>query len=108
MMRIWFMRALSFLAAVVLMSGLTAGAQTTSPPTPPADEHPALPAGQGRELMIRVCSQCHSPDLAAEQQLDPAGWKALVDLMASKGAVAKDEEFDEIVRYLANAFPAPK
>ncbi len=99
------MRALSLAAAVVVMSGLTGVAQTASPPD---DEHPALPTGPGRELMIRVCSQCHSPDVAAEQQNDTAGWKTLVDQMASKGAVATDEEFDEIVRYLANAFPPSK
>ena len=58
--------------------------------------------------MVRVCSPCHSPDMVADQQLDPAGWKSLVDQMASKGAVATDEEFDVIVHYLANAFPAPK
>jgi len=87
------------------MSGLTAWAQA---PSPPADEHPALPAGAGRELMIRVCSPCHLPDVAAEQQLDPAGWKTVVDQMASKGAVATEAELDEIVRYLANAFPASK
>ena len=55
--------------------------------------------------MIRVCSQCHSPDEAADQQLDAAGWKGLVDQMASKGAVATEAEFDEIVQYLAGAFP---
>ena len=99
------MQALSFAAAVVLMSGLTAWAQTASQP---ADEHPALPAGPGRELMIRVCSPCHSPDVAAEQQLDPPGWKTLVDQMASKGATATDEEFDAIIRYLTSAFPASK
>ena len=25
--------------------------------------------------MIRVCSQCHDPELAADQQFDKAGWK---------------------------------
>jgi competence protein ComEA len=97
--------ARSFAAAVIVMSGLTAAAQNVSPP---ADEHPVLPPGPGRELMIRVCSPCHSPDLAADQQLDPEGWKSLVDQMASKGATATDEEFEEIVRYLAHAFPASK
>ncbi|MSO83286.1 MAG: cytochrome c [Acidobacteria bacterium] len=99
------MRAQSFVAALVLMSGLTAGAQTSSGP---ADEHAALPAGPGRELVIRVCSQCHSPDVVANQQLDPAGWKRLVDQMAGLGAAATDAEFDEIVHYLADAFPASK
>ena len=99
------MRAPLLAAAFVLMSGLTAATQTSSGP---ADEHAALPAGPGRELMIRVCSQCHSPDVAADQQLDPAGWKSMVDQMAAKGAVATDAELDEIVRYLANAFPASR
>ena len=99
------MRALLLAVAFVLMSGLTTATQT---PSGPADEHAALPAGSGRELMIRVCSPCHSPDVAADQQLDPTGWKSVVDQMAAKGAVATDAEFDEIVRYLANAFPASR
>jgi competence protein ComEA len=90
--------------AVVLISGWTAAAQNS----PPADDHPTLPAGPGRELMIKVCSQCHSPDQAADQQLDEAGWKTLVDQMASKGAEATEAELGEIVAYLAKAFPVPK
>jgi competence protein ComEA len=99
------MRAISFAAALVVMSGLMAAAQTSSVPS---DEHPTLPAGPGRELMIRVCSQCHSPDTAADQQLDQEGWKSLVDQMASRGADATDAELDEIVQYLATAFPVSK
>ena len=98
------MRARAGAAALAVMSVLTGAAQT---PSAPADEHKALPAGPGREVMIRVCSPCHSPDVAADQQLDPAGWKSLVDQMAGRGAVATEEEFDQIVRYLARAFPAP-
>jgi mono/diheme cytochrome c family protein len=59
-------------------------------------------------VMIRVCSQCHEPENAADQQLDEKGWKTLVDDMASKGADATEAELDQIVHYLANAFPAPK
>ena len=100
------MRALYFSAvALVLIAGLTAGAQA---PQAPSDEHPKLPAGAGREVMIRVCSQCHEPENAADQQLDEKGWKTLVDDMASKGADATEAELDQIVHYLANAFPAPK
>jgi mono/diheme cytochrome c family protein len=92
-------------AALVLMGGLTAGAQA---PPGQTDEYPKLPAGPGRELTIRVCSQCHSPEDSADEQLDQSGWKSLVDSMASKGADATDEELDEIVQYLAAAFPPPK
>jgi competence protein ComEA len=90
-----------FAVALVFVAGLAAGVRAAGA----ADDHPALPEGTGRELMIKVCSQCHSPDVAADQQLDAAGWKGLVDQMASKGAVATEAEFDEIVKYLAGAFP---
>ena len=96
------MRAL-VVAAVALLSGLTASAQNAPQP---ADEYPKLPAGPGRELVIRVCSPCHAPDIVADQQLDAADWKTLVDQMATEGASATDAEFEEIVRYLSNAFPA--
>ena len=99
-MRMWILAA-----AVVTLSALTATAQSSQAPK---DEHPTLPAGAGRDVMIRVCSQCHSPEVVADQQNDAAGWKSIVDQMASKGAAATDAEFDEIIRYLATAFPPPK
>jgi len=49
------------------MCGLTAAASDSFRT---ADEHTKLPAGPGRELTIRVCSQCHAPEMAADQQLD--------------------------------------
>ncbi len=96
-------RTLCATAVFALMSGLTVVTQSGS-----TDEHPALPAGPGRDVMIRVCSQCHSPDVAADQQLDQAGWKELVDQMAGRGASATEAEFEEIVQYLAKAFPPAK
>jgi competence protein ComEA len=101
----FFASAPSTIAAVFLLAGFAAAAQA---PSGPADEHAAFPAGPGRELTIRVCSGCHAPEMAADQQLDAAGWKTVVDQMASKGASATDAEFDEIVQYLATAFPLPK
>jgi competence protein ComEA len=99
-----------FAAAFVLAAGLSASAQNTSAQNTSgkADDHPSLPPGQGREVMIRVCSQCHEPEMAADQQFDEAEWKSLVDQMAGKGATATEAELDEIVRYLAKSFPAAK
>ena len=70
-----------------------------------ADDYPSLPAGQGRDVMVRVCSQCHSPEIAAQQNLDAQGWKDLVNQMANNGAQASDAEFDTITKYLTTAFP---
>ena len=97
------MRTLTFAAALVLLSTLTARTQGA-----PVNEHPKLPPGQGRELMIKVCSSCHEPEKVVDQEFDAAGWKTVVDQMAAQGAAATDKEFDEIVQYLAKAFPAPK
>ena len=101
-----FARLLAPVAAVFLVAiGLPASAQN---PSGKADEQPALPAGPGRDVMLRVCSQCHEPEMAADQQFDEAGWKSVVDQMAGKGASATEAEFDQIVHYLANAFPVAK
>ena len=100
------MRAFYFsAAALVLIAGFAAGAQTLSTPT---DEHPKFPPGEGRELTIRVCSTCHEAEKVLEEQLDLDGWKMLVDQMASMGAEATDEQLDQVVHYLAAAFPPPK
>jgi mono/diheme cytochrome c family protein len=71
-----------------------------------ADDFAALPAGPGRDVTVKVCAQCHSPEIVASQKMDQAGWKAIVDQMASNGAQATDAEFDTITKYLAASFPA--
>jgi mono/diheme cytochrome c family protein len=97
-----------FASVFLLTAGLSVGAQNTPTPSAPADQHPAFPPGEGRELTIRVCSACHEAEKAADQQLDLDGWKMMVDQMASMGADATEEQLDQIVHYLANAFPPPK
>ncbi len=74
----------------------TASTNTTPSPFPP---------GPGRELMFRVCSGCHSVNLSASRRMNAREWNDLVQMMASRGAVATDEEFDEISAYLARSFP---
>ena len=96
-----------FAAAGFFFLTLAAAAQT--PPPPPAngaEPGAQLPPGDGRELVMRTCSKCHDPSIAAGQDLDGPGWKLLVDQMAANGANATDAEFAEIVAYLTKAFPA--
>jgi quinoprotein glucose dehydrogenase len=64
-----------------------------------------LPPGPGHDLTVRVCSACHSPDLAASQHLSAQEWNSLVQNMSARGAVATDAEFDQITDYLARSFP---
>ena len=71
-----------------------------------ADDYKSLPEGAGRDVTVRVCAQCHSPEIAAQQKLDGQGWKDLVNQMANNGANATDAEFDTIAKYLATSFPS--
>lgn len=77
-----------------------------APAAPAANTADPFPAGTGHDLVLRVCSGCHDPAIAAQQRLTPDGWKELVNTMASRGAAATDAELDQITAYLAKSFPA--
>jgi mono/diheme cytochrome c family protein len=98
-----FFTVTAFLAASVLTSVLVSAA----PQTKADDEHPKFPAGEGRELTIKVCSSCHDAELLAEQELDAEGWKNTVSQMAGMGATATEEQLEQITAYLIKAFPPP-
>ena len=70
------------------------------------DQYPELPAGQGKDTLIRVCGKCHSPDNVIANGQDRSGWENTITKMAGFGAVATDDEFSEILDYLVKNFPA--
>ena len=72
------------------------------------DPYKRLPPGEGREIMTRVCSECHDPERAADERRDLEGFQALMGEMQGNGAVATDEEFEKIAQYLAKSFPPGK
>jgi hypothetical protein len=77
---------------------------TVSLPKPQL-RYSALPPGPGRDITIRVCSGCHSPAFAANEQLSLQGWRELVQRMATLGAVASVDEFNQTTLYLSKSFP---
>ena len=96
--------------AAVLLVGVTAAlsAQTSIIPAAhvmtPA-QLAAFPAGEGREVIARVCSGCHALEAVTQQRLAPAYWTRIVDAMAGTGAQGSDAEFAAITAYLTKAFP---
>jgi mono/diheme cytochrome c family protein len=83
-----------------------AGAQTPKAFAPSAEDvHPLLPAGDGRDLMIRTCSQCHDPDRAAKERRTFPEFQDLMAEMQTNGLQASDADLDAIAHYLANSFP---
>jgi cytochrome c553 len=84
-------------------------AMAATKPAPAAKSGFALlPQGPGRDVEIRVCGQCHSPERPATQRHDLAGWNAVLDQMATNGAQASDKDFDQIAAYLTKSFPPGK
>jgi competence protein ComEA len=69
-------------------------------------QYPELPAGPGKDTLVRVCSKCHSPDNVIANGQDRAGWEDTITKMAGYGAVATDDEFTQILDYLEKNFSA--
>jgi competence protein ComEA len=86
-------------------SGLSYAQQAA--PQEPAQhpQYPELPAGAGKDTLIRVCSKCHSPDNVLANGQDRAGWENTITKMAGFGAEASDDEFTAILDYLVKNFP---
>jgi mono/diheme cytochrome c family protein len=80
---------------VILLTSILAGAATY------AQE---LPAGPGRDEVMRRCIACHETDMIAQQRLSPAAWGREVDKMTGWGAGVEAAERDAIIAYLARHF----
>jgi competence protein ComEA len=70
-----------------------------------ANAQEKLPGGPGRETLIRVCGACHSAENVAGMAKTREEWGAVVGEMAADGAQGTEEEFNQIVDYLAAHFP---
>jgi competence protein ComEA len=70
-----------------------------------ANAQEKLPQGPGRETLIRICSACHSAENVVGMAKAREEWGAVVGEMVADGAQGTDEEFNQIVDYLATHFP---
>src|SRR5690242_6995117 len=63
-----------------------------------------LPEGTGRAAFQRICSGCHSVNVAVSQRMTRAEWSGVVNDMVSKGAQGTSGELESIVSYLSTNF----
>jgi putative heme-binding domain-containing protein len=63
-----------------------------------------LPEGTGRAAFQRICSVCHSVNVATSQRMTRAEWSGVVSDMVSRGAQGTSEELESIVNYLSTSF----
>ena len=63
-----------------------------------------LPAGEGRETLKKVCTQCHDIDSIPRLRYSRSDWANLVFSMKDMGADATGAELDQIIDYLVKNF----
>lgn len=86
---------LLFLAAMLLAAAISLRAQGASP---------ALPEGEGRDVLAAACSRCHALDVIVRLRDGSAGWKLSVDNMILRGAQVDSSNEKLLVDYLAKNF----
>jgi cytochrome c5 len=88
------LRSLGFIALAV--AAVAAAGQ--SPP-------PSLPDGPGKELVEAVCTACHTLERVVAKRATKAEWQDKVLEMLQEDPDITQQERDQIVEYLAKAFP---
>jgi mono/diheme cytochrome c family protein len=66
-----------------------------------------LPPGNGKEKVLETCFECHDAKDIVQKQLDERGWERILEKMEDLGAYIYDDDREDIIRYLAKAFPTP-
>ena len=91
---------LSRLASLAAISMLAIGARSY------AQE---LPEGQGKAVVQTACSQCHGLDVIISQPRSREDWTEVVSRMIGNGAQLSDEDYTQVIDYLAvNLGPASR
>ena len=70
-------------------------------PTPQETE---LPPGEGRDLVIKLCSDCHGLNATVTTRRTLAAWEDVMVAMQGRGVGGTDEELGQVVVYLARAY----
>ena len=91
-------------AAVVIMKGMHRAAFAIPFLALTLAQGQDLPAGKGKDLLEKICADCHGLDIIVSQRTTKDGWASIVDSMVGRGASGTKEELDTIVDYLAKNF----
>ena len=69
-----------------------------------AQNAPALPAGEGRDIVAVACTQCHGLAPLTAMRDGPNGWKRHVYNMVIRGAQLTPRDVDTVLQYLNTHF----
>ena len=95
------MRSFSFSALLIVIAGAWVAAAPDQPPT--------LVEAPGKEVVVRVCGQCHD---AAERitkfAKTEAEWADVVTDMQGRGLMADDKDIETVLAYLTRNYGPPQ
>lgn len=63
-----------------------------------------LPPGEGRDIVVRVCGDCHDAEQTGNSYRSRIEWEMLIDDMMNRGGNATDDEKKTIVGYVLRNF----
>ncbi len=63
-----------------------------------------LPEGPGKEVVLKICRDCHDLDTVTMDNRTKEGWKKTVAKMGDRGAEGTDEQFEAVISYLTKNF----
>ena len=86
------------IGAVLVMTVVAAAAETQKEASD----------ADSKQLFETVCASCHDLGMVTSRHATKEEWQATVDAMANKGANATDDQFQQIVDYLAKYYGPAK
>ncbi len=63
-----------------------------------------LPDGPGKDVVLKLCRDCHDLDTVTIENRTKEGWKKTVAKMGDRGAEGTDDQFEAVVVYLTKNF----
>jgi hypothetical protein len=66
--------------------------------------HGPLPDGEGKAVMLNICTMCHDLQRVRTRRATIEGWKELLDEMIFEGAPLPDDQIPVLLTYLARNF----
>jgi hypothetical protein len=70
--------------------------------------HVPLPDGDGKGVLLDVCTRCHDLQRVRRERLTPEGWLEILEAMLNEGAPLTDKDLPVLLRYLARNFAPPR
>lgn len=68
---------------------------------------PAMPPGEGKDLIMKQCVSCHAMSTITAQHKSESAWTDTIIEMRNRGANGSDEEMEQIIHYLATNYGPP-